>query len=522
MKIGGGAGGHAGASGGDIFAERKPLRHLGLTGVAKAYGATLALRSASLDLRGGEVHALMGENGAGKSTLIRILAGLERADAGRVELDGVPLRLAGPDDAAAAGFRFLHQEVQVVPDLSVVENMHLAHPLPVRWGLVDWRRLHAAAAAALGQLGISHIAPRAGMAGLGPGDRMLVRIAGTLITGDGPEPWLYVLDEPTAALSHAEAERLFAVIGRLTARGAGVLYVSHRMDEVMRLADRVTVLRDGATVAGVERADMDRNRIIHDMTGRAFGALFPQAGRTEGRVVLRVEGLSAPPLAGIHCEVRAGEILGLAGLAGAGRNAFLKALIGAVPRTGQVVLDGAEIGPDPASAWAAGVAYVPRDRRAEGVMLREGLGRTVSLPHLGILSRAGFLDHAAAGGLVADTSAKVRLKARGPGQPVAELSGGNQQKVLFARALAGHPKLLLLDEPTRGVDVGAKADIYALIRGLAGEGTAVIVASSDLPELIGLCDRIAVLQGGKIAREIATQGLTEAGLLSAIYEGEAA
>jgi ribose transport system ATP-binding protein len=498
------------------------VHHLNLAGLAKAYGATLALRSATLALHGGEVHALMGENGAGKSTLIRILAGLERADAGQITLDDAALRLAGPADAAAAGFRFLHQEVQVVAGLSVAENMHLAHPLPQRWGLVDWRRLDAAAQAALGQLGIAHIPPRAGMAGLGPGDRMLVRIAATLIAEDGPEPWLYVLDEPTAALTHAEAERLFAVIGRLTARGAGVLYVSHRMDEVMRLADRVTVLRDGVTVASVERAAMDRDQIIRDMTGRSLGALAAQTAAAPGRVVLRVEGLSSPPLAGIDCEVRAGEVLGLAGLAGAGRNTFLKALIGAVPRTGRVALEGANLAPDLAAAWAAGVAYVPRDRRAEGVMLREGLGRTVSLPHLGNLSRLGFLDHAAAVRAVADTSTKVRLKARGGEQPVAELSGGNQQKVLFARALAGRPKLLLLDEPTRGVDVGAKADIYALIHGLAGEGTAVIVASSDLPELIGLCDRIAVLQGGRIAREIATQGLSEAALLAAIYEGEAA
>ncbi len=498
------------------------MRHLVLTDVAKAYGATQALMSASLTLRGGEVHALMGENGAGKSTTIRILAGLERADAGSILLDGAPLRLLGPGDAMAAGFRFLHQEVQVVPGLSVAENMHLAHSIPQRWGLVDWRRLHSAAGLALGELAIGHIDPRKAMAGLGPGDQMLVRIAATLIADDGPAPWLYVLDEPTAALSHAEAEQLFAVIARLKARGACVLYVSHRMDEVMRLADRVTVLRDGAHVSTMERATMGRDQIIRDMTGRAFGALFPPRGGALGQVVLQTEGLSVPPLQGVTCAVRAGEILGLAGLAGSGRNALLKALIGAVPRGGRILVDGVQIGAEPDAAWAAGIAYVPRDRRAEGVMLRAGLGKTVALPHLGALSRLGFLDHPAEARVVADRTAKVRLKAQGASQPVAELSGGNQQKVLFASALAGRPKVLLLDEPTRGVDVGAKADIYALVRGLAAEGLAVIVASSDLPELIGLCDRIALLQRGRMTGELAAEGLTEAALLAALYDGEAA
>jgi ribose transport system ATP-binding protein len=498
------------------------VRHLSLTGITKAYGATLALRSASLSVRGGEVHALMGENGAGKSTLIRILAGLERADAGAITLDGASLRLTGPAEAAAAGFRFLHQEVQVVPGLSVAENMHLAHVYPTRWGLVDWRRLHAASGAALAELGIGHIDPRAGMAGLGSGDRMLVRIAATLIAGAGPEPWLYVLDEPTAALTQPEAERLFAVIARLTARGAGVLYVSHRMDEVMRLADRVTVLRNGASVSTVDRASMDRDRIIRDMTGRELGALFPGRSGVLGEVVLQVERLVALPLAGVSCSVRAGEVLGLAGLSGSGRNALLKALMGAVPRVGRVLLDGTEVAGTPEAAWAAGMAYVPRDRRAEGVMLCDGLGRTVTLPHLRALSRAGFLDHAAQRRVVADRGKAVRLKARGAAQPVAELSGGNQQKLLFARALVGRPRVLLLDEPTRGVDVGAKADIYALIRALAAEGTAVIAASSDLPELIGLCDRIALLQGGRITGDLVAEGLSEAALLAAIYDGEAA
>ena len=482
-----------------------------MTGVAKAYGATQALRSCALDLRGGEVHALMGENGAGKSTTIRLLAGLERADAGEITLDGAPLVLRSPADAAAAGFRFLHQELQVVPGLSVAEHLHLAQPYPQRFGLVDWRALRAAAVAALGELGIGHIGVRTVMRDLGPGDRMLVRIAATLMGGEAA--WLYVLDEPTAALSHPEAERLFAVITRLRARGAAVLYVSHRMEEVLRLADRVTVLRDGHHVSTHATRDTGRDRIIHDMTGRDHAQMFvARAPAAFGPVVLRGEG----------CVVRAGEVIGLAGLAGSGRNALLKRLIGALPRQGAVEVGGVLVAASPAAAWAAGIAYVPRERRAEGVMLRQPLSRTVALPHLAALSRAGFVDRARQARLVAENAAQVRLKSRGPGQAVADLSGGNQQKLLFARAVAGHPGVLCLDEPTRGVDVGAKADIYALIRALAAAGTAVIVASSDLPELIGLCDRIALLQGGQIVRELPAAGLTEGALLAALYAGEAA
>lgn len=494
------------------------MHQLELAGLVKTYGAVRALDGAALHLRGGELHALMGENGAGKSTLIRILAGLERADAGQITLDGAALALGAPAAAEAAGLRFLHQELQVVPGLSVAENMHLAHPYPQRFRLVDWRALRRAAMAALERLGVDHISPRALMGDLGPGDQMLVRIAATLIEGGRP-PWLYVLDEPTAALTGAEAEQLFAVLARLCAAGAGVLYVSHRMDEVMRLADRVTVLRDGAHVSCHAIAQTSRAQIIRDMTGRDFSDLYP--ARTlppQDRVVLSLRGLHSGALRDASLDLRAGEVLGLVGLSGSGRNRLLKALVGAVPRGGQALLEGVPLGRDPAATWAQGVAYVPRERRAEGVMLRRALGETVVLPHLATLSRAGFLHRRREDRLVRQLAEDVRLKAQGPGQPCAELSGGNQQKVLFARALAGRPRLLLLDEPTRGVDVGAKFDIYALIRRLAAEGVAVIVGSSDLPELIGLADRIAVLHAGRLTRMLPAAGLTEGGLLAECYD----
>lgn len=487
-----------------------------LSALQKSFGAVKALNGAALSVRGGEVHALMGENGAGKSTLIRILAGLDRQDGGEIALDGRPLTLGDPQAAEAAGFRFLHQELQLVPGLDVAENMHLSRPYPRSFGLVDWGALRRAARQALDRLGVGHIDPRAAMGDLGPGDQMLVRIAATLLPSR-TEPWLYVMDEPTAALTGAEAERLFTAIVALKARGAAVLYVSHRMEEVMRLADRITVLRDGAHVATRARQETTRDQIIRDMTGRDLRDLFPPRAGQPGPTVLQVRDLTAGVLHDIGLDLRAGEVLGIAGLSGAGRGVLLRALIGAVPRMGEVMLNGEPLAETPADTWAQGLAYVPRERRTEGLMPARALSETIALPHLTALSDHGFLNRPRERALVARLSADVRLKASGPAQPCAELSGGNQQKVLFARALAGRPRVLLLDEPTRGVDVGAKFDIYALIRSLAEEGMAVIVVSSDLPELIGLSDRIAVLHSGRMTALLPSDGLTEADLLSACY-----
>lgn len=495
------------------------MPELNLSGLVKTFGPARALDGAALSLRSGEVHALMGENGAGKSTLIRILAGLETADAGAVTLDGAPLRLGSPALAEAAGFRFLHQELQVVPALSVAENMHLARPYPHRFGLVDWPALHKAATAALARLGTTHIDPRAMMGSLGTGDQMLVRIAATLLA-EGAAPWAYVMDEPTAALTGTEAARLFEAIAALKAAGAAILYVSHRMDEVMTLSDRITVLRDGRHVATRDRSATTRDEIIRDMTGRDLTDLFPRRIPATAEPVLSVRDLRAAGLGPLSFDVAAGEVLGVAGLSGSGREVLLRALIGAVPRKGDLSLRGAALATDPAGAWAQGLAYVPPERRTEGVMPRRALAETVVLPHLGRLSRLGFIRRRAATRLVARLARDVRLKASGPDQPVAELSGGNQQKVLFARALAGDPAVLLLDEPTRGVDVGAKFDIYALIRDLAAKGNAVIMVSSDLPELIGLSDRIAVLAAGRITGTLPAAGLTEAALLTACYQRE--
>jgi ribose transport system ATP-binding protein len=493
------------------------MPELRLSGIVKTFGPARALDGAALSLRGGEVHALMGENGAGKSTLIRILAGLESADAGEVTLDGASLRLGSPALAKAAGFRFLHQENHVVPELSVSENMHISHPYPQRMGLVHWSALRQSAAAALKRLGATHIDPRSVMGSLGAGDQMLVRIAATLVADEG-KPWAFVMDEPTAALSGSEAERLFKAIGELKAAGAAVLYVSHRMDEVMTLADRITVLRDGAHVSTRNRAATSRDQIIRDMTGRDLAELFARRAAASSPPALTVRDLRATGLGPLSFEVAEGEILGVAGLSGSGREVLLRALIGAVPRTGNLDLRGAPLAANPAGTWAQGLAYVPPERRTEGVMPRRALAETVALPPLARLPRLGFFQRRKTARLVRRLAQDVRLKASGPDQPVAELSGGNQQKVLFARALAGDPAVLFLEEPTRGVDVGAKFDIYTLVRDLAAKGAAVIVVSSDLPELIGLSDRIAVLNAGRLSQILLTTGLTEAALLTACYQ----
>ena len=491
---------------------------LALTGIVKRFGTATALNQVDIALCGGEVHALMGENGAGKSTLIKLLAGLLRPDQGAATLDGAAVALSGPAEAAALGLRFLHQEMQVVPGVSVAENIYLGRAMPSWFGLVRWRAMRRGAATALAQLGLDHIDPAQPMARLGTGDQMLVRIAATLV--EGGSPWLCVMDEPTAALSQVEAERLFAVIGGLTARGAGVLYVSHRMEEVLRLADRITVLRDGAVAARHDRGGADQAQLIHDMTGRALER-GERRGQAAGSGLLQISGMAAGSLHQMDLTLDAGEIVGIAGLAGSGRNAALKALIGAVPRRGQVRLQGVPLARTPAAVWAQGVAYVPRERRAEGVMPFRALSETVVLPHLRAVQRSGFLRRRVEQGLVRGLSADVRLKARGPAQMVAELSGGNQQKLLFARAMAGQPRLLLLDEPTRGVDVAARFDLHDLIRGLAGKGVGVLVASSDLPELIALCDRIVVLHQGVMTGILPAAGLTEAALLAACYaEGQ--
>jgi ABC-type sugar transport system ATPase subunit len=496
---------------------------LDLERIGRRFGAVQALDDVSFSLRSGEVHALMGENGAGKSTLIRILAGLDAPDMGRVLLNDLPLATGNPAAMRSAGLRFIHQELHPVLSLSIAENMVLDHPYPKRFGLIDWRALYRIAAAALARLGLQRLDPREPMSALGAGDQMLVRIAATLIGGGA---WAYVMDEPTAALTTAESDQLFGVIAELLQQGAAVLYVSHRMGEVMRLAHRVTVLRDGKHISTSSRDRTDEATVIEDMTGRALDGLFPARTRSlTDQVVLRADALSAPGLRRASFELRSGEIFGLAGLSGSGRGAVLRAILGEGPRDGNLTFANVPSGGSVAAAWAQGIAYVPRERRSEGLILRRSITENVVLPHLAALARGRmFLDLERQRRVSNDLGERVRLKATSVAQWCEQLSGGNQQKVLFARALAGQPRVLLLDEPTRGVDIGARFDLYRLIRGLSDEGVAIVLASSDLPELLGLSDRIGIMRDGVLSEILPAQDLTEATLLSRFYhrEGNAA
>jgi len=501
---------------------------LSLHHATKTYAGVHALRDASLVLQQGEVHALMGENGAGKSTLIKILAGVVAPDVAEIYLNGQPIQIGNAAAAFAHGLRFIHQELTVVPQLSVAENLFLGRPYPKRLGLlVDWRALNRAATATLARLGIEHINPRRKIARLSTGDQMLVKIAATLLdAGENDQgAQLYVMDEPTAALTGVESERLFRVIAELKAQGRTVLYVSHRIDEVLRICDRVTVLRDGATVATKAIAETNQREIIQLMTGRALTQVYPPAvGAVSENVRLDVRNLTSGQLHNLAFQVHAGEIVGVAGLAGAGATDLLRALMGADPQQQRAIwLDGKPQGKlDPALAWASFLAYVPQERRSQGLVLTRPIRDNVTMPHLAALSRGGlFLNRPKETALTNAVGKQVQLKANNIRQPAYQLSGGNQQKVVFARALANRPKVLLLDEPTRGVDVGAKYEIYTLIRALSAQGVAVLMASSDLSELLGMCDRILVMVDQQIFAAVATAGLTEEGLLGLCYGQEA-
>lgn len=500
---------------------------LSIQHATKSYAGVHALQDAALVLERGEVHALMGENGAGKSTLIKILAGVVTPDAAQIMLNGQPIQFDSATAAFAHGFRFIHQELTVVPQLSVAENLFLGRPYPKRLGvLVNWHSLHQTATATLARLGIAHINPRRKIARLSTGDQMLVKIAATLLdTGEEAQAaQLYVMDEPTAALTGVESERLFRVIAELKAQGRTVLYVSHRIDEVLRICDRVTVLRDGATVATKAIAETNQRAIIQLMTGRSMTQVYPPAvGSVGNKVCLDVRKLTSGKLRDIAFQVHAGEIVGVAGLAGAGATDLLRALMGAdAQEIRDVWLDGAQQGRlDPVTAWANTLAYVPQERRSQGLILTRPIRDNVTMPHLTTLSVGGLLlNRARETALTNAVGKQVQLKAANIRQPAYQLSGGNQQKVVFARALANQPKLLLLDEPTRGVDVGAKYEIYTLIRSLSAQGVGVLMASSDLSELLGMCDRILVMVDQRIFATVAAAGLTQERLLGLCYGQE--
>lgn len=499
------------------------MRLLSISHLSKSYGASVALQDASLELKAGETLALMGENGAGKSTLIKILAGAVVPDGGEIRLGDEPAIIRSPARAHRLGLRFIHQELNIVPGLSVAENMFLGRDYPQRFGLVDWRTLNRSARAALEPLGIDHIAPETSVSRLSVGDRMLMKIAGAFLEDEAAPARIFVMDEPTAALNGEESRRLHRLIDALRTRGCGIIYVSHRLDEVLAIADTISILRDGATRATLPANEATHARLIELMTGRdAKQAESGTAMSDEAPVVLSVRNLGGRGVSGLSFDLKAGEILGVVGLADAGAEE-VTTLLSSGAAEGEVRLNGAPLAlRGPYDAWENGIALAPRERRAEGLFLDDDIADNISLPHLARHNRLGlFLDRPAQYRRAQALGQKVRLRATGPGQKVRELSGGNQQKVIFARAVSGNPRVLLLDEPTRGVDVGAKFDIYALLRDLAASGTGIVAVSSDHEEILHLCSRVIVMRAGRLAAIAPAAELTPRRLLEMCYGGPA-
>ncbi|MFO0972864.1 MAG: sugar ABC transporter ATP-binding protein [Phycisphaerae bacterium] len=465
--------------------------------ISKSFAGVRALADVSFDVCPGSVHALVGENGAGKSTLMRVLSGDAPPDSGWVELDGVREPLPTPRAAQAAGVAIVHQELSLVPELSVAENVFLGRWPCGRGGWIDRRRLAADAAAVLRRLGAA-LSPAARVADLRVAQQQMVEIAKALSL----RARVLVLDEPSAVLTPHELAALFDVVRSLVAGGASVIYISHRLDEVFALSDRVTVLRDGQHVSTGPTAATSRAVLVADCVGRPIGTEFPAPHGRFGGPVLRVAGLTcAKRCADVGFSIRSGEVFALAGLVGSGRSSVARAIFGALPGARGRVQVGERIGPfrSPRAAQRAGVAFVPEDRRGEGLLMRRPVRENITLAHRSAFSRAGLMRAASERAAVAQVASRTQIRAAGPEAAAATLSGGNQQKLMLARWLLEHYPLIILDEPTRGVDVGAKAEIYRLIAELAAAGTAVLLVSSELPEVIGLADRIGVMCAGKLA-----------------------
>jgi ribose transport system ATP-binding protein len=480
---------------------------LEVRGLTKVYPGVTALAGVDLDVEAGEVHCLVGQNGAGKSTLIKCVSGAAVPTSGTIRLLGQDLTAGRPGAALSAGVATIYQELDLVADLSVAANIFLGHERRIG-PLLDQRTMRREAADLLARLGHASLDPDARVADLRPANKQIVSMARAL----SRDVRLLILDEPSAILDPPEVDALFEVVRRLTSAGVGVVYISHRLDEIARIGARITVLRDGKTVASNLPATTSVDQLIQLMIGRSFSELFPARTRPPGDVVLRVDRLSRrPDLAETSFEVRAGEILGIGGLVGAGRTELLRAIAGLEPIDGGgVVVQGRTLRRDrPDLAVAAGVAMAPEERKSQGLWLDWSCIRNVTIADLRRLGRGPFTDADAEHRAAAQHLRSLDVRPDDPMRLASELSGGNQQKVVLARWLLHSSAVLLLDEPTRGVDVGAKADVYRVIAELAARGLAIVMVSSELAELVGFCDRILVMREGAVVGELRGEGATE-------------
>ena len=468
-----------------------------LAHITKSFTGLKVVKDVSFDVRPGEVHALLGENGAGKSTLIKIMAGLYQPDEGEIAVNGTPTKFATPRDAHVAGIATVHQELLLFPELTVAENIFLGQTPKTKLGMLDWPAMRSRARALLDSLDSPELDIDAKVGTLSVANRQRVEIARSL----SQDARVVIMDEPTAALADADVARLMDIVRRLKSRGVAIVYVSHRMPEIFALADRVTVLRDGARVGTKDIGEVDEGVLVNMMVGRVIDRLYPKKLGESGASILELREIShRSAVRDISFELRRGEILGIAGLVGSGRTELALTIFGITPATsGTILLEGkpVRIG-SPEAARDLGIAYIPEDRGTQGLIRTQTIAENVALANLKKLTRGLFIDAAKLLRSARQAIERFGIKARGPHQVVRELSGGNQQKVVLSKWLSTDPRILIMDEPTRGIDVGAKAEIHQLMRKLAGEGMAILMISSELPEVLGMSDRVLVMNGGRI------------------------
>lgn len=467
-----------------------------MTGINKSFGSNQVLKDAGFELADGEVHALMGENGAGKSTLMKILTGVYTRDAGTVLVDGEEVVYKSPQEAEKAGIVFIYQEINALFDLTVEENMFMGKEITKKFGVCDKKAMREKAKEVMDKVGVS-IPVDAVMSDLSVGQQQMIEICKALMV----DAKVIIMDEPTAALTESETEGLFKVINSLRKKGVSIVYISHRMEEIFALCDRITILRDGQYIDTKAIKDLTMDDVVQMMIGREIGERFPKRDSKIGAEVLKVEGLASGKLFhDVNFSVNAGEVLGVAGLMGAGRTEIMQAIFGNLKKdSGKIYIDGEEVTiKNPRQAIAAGIGFVTEDRKTEGLLLEKSIAENIEIANLGKVSKGGVLKKEKQDEIVNQGIEEFRVKCFGPWHECNNLSGGNQQKVVLAKWVYTDPKILILDEPTRGVDIGAKKEIYDVINKMAAKGVAVIMVSSELPEVLGMSDRIMVIREGEV------------------------
>ncbi len=497
--------------------ESNPTALLRMSGISKSYGGVKALQNVSFEVERGSIHALLGENGAGKSTLIKILSGVVQPDSGSIELDGKPVQFASPQEANDFGISCIFQELSLLPDLTVADNICITRP-PLKFGLISHRDQRRIAEDALARVGGENIDPLATVNELSLSRRQMVEIAKAMARN----PKILILDEATSALTAADVERIFAMLHRLRKEGMAIIYISHRMHEIEELADKCTVYRNGQKVETFEAGAKSDNAIVEMMIGREYDSVFPpkSKGKTAAATMLKLRDFSwAGELKGINLDIRPGEIVGLGGLDGQGQRQLLLGLFGTlIGASGSVEIDGKQVNllsPRLAKSEDIGIALVPEDRKNEGLMLQMTVRENLSFAAVEQVSHFGVIDLRAEENAIDEIVELLKIKADGIDGPVGALSGGNQQKVVIGKWLMTRPRIILLNDPTRGIDVGTKQEIYQLLQKLAADGAAILFYSTDYDELIGCCDRVLVMYDGTVVRTLAGDELNETNLVSA-------